>query len=137
MDGVKDRIKLFVKQIGITVQDFEKSIFVSNGYVNSISKSIGIDKIELIIEKYPNLNIEWVLIGKGEMVKGETEKEKYGVDITPLLDRIEKLSAENALLKKENEELKESNKKTGRSTDVPFSMVAEPEIGYKEKTEKR
>lgn len=133
MNGVKDRIKLFAKQIGMTIQDFEKSISVSNGYVNSISKSIGIDKIELILEKYPNLNIEWVLIGKGEMTKEETEKEKYGTDITPLLDRIEKLSAENALLKKENEDLKESNKKTGRSTDVPLSMVAEPEIGYKEK----
>lgn len=132
MNGVKDRIKLFAKQIGVTIQDFEKSISVSNGYVNSISRSIGIDKIESILEKYPNLNIEWVLIGKGEMIKEENEK-KHETDISPLLDRIEKLAAENALLKKENEDLKESNKKTGRSTDIPLPMVAEPEIGFKEK----
>lgn len=134
MNGVKDRIKLFIKKLGVTIQDFEKSISVSNGYVNSISKSIGIDKIGLILEKYPNLNIEWVLIGKGEMIKEEAEKEKFGTDLIPLLDRIEKLSAENALLKKENEELKESCKKISRSTDIPLSKAAESEISYKEKT---
>ena len=53
----------------MTVSAFEKSIGVANGYVNSISKSIGIDKISLILENYPNLNIEWLLTGRGEMLK--------------------------------------------------------------------
>ena len=66
---VKDRLKFFIKSIGLSVAEFEKSIYVSNGYVNSISKSIGIDKINLMLEKYPNLNIEWLLTGKGNMLK--------------------------------------------------------------------
>lgn len=66
---VKERLKIFIKSIGKSVAEFEKSIFVSNGYVNSISKSIGIDKLNMILEKYPNLNIEWLLTGKGEMIK--------------------------------------------------------------------
>lgn len=53
----------------MTVSAFEKSIGVANGYVNSISKSIGIDKVSLILEKYPNINIEWLLTGRGEMLK--------------------------------------------------------------------
>lgn len=70
--NVKERVKEFTKFFGITVSAFEKSIHVTNGYVNSISKSIGIDKIESILEIYPNLNIEWLLTGKGFMLKEDT-----------------------------------------------------------------
>ena len=49
----------------MTNRAFEESIEVSNGYINSISKSIGLDKLETIIEKYPNLNVEWLFTGNG------------------------------------------------------------------------
>lgn len=67
--NVKERVKKFVKHENIGIIDFEKSINVANGYVNSISKSIGIDKINAILENYPNLNIEWLLTGNGSMLK--------------------------------------------------------------------
>jgi len=67
--SVKNRLKDFLKSEKIAVTTFEKSIGVSNGYVNSISKSIGLDKLELIIEIYSNMNIEWLLTGKGSMLK--------------------------------------------------------------------
>lgn len=66
---VKDRVKAFCKSENITVSAFEASIGVANGYVNAISKSIGLDKIKIILEKYPNLNIEWLLVGYGDMHK--------------------------------------------------------------------
>lgn len=66
---VKDRIKAFCKAEKTTVSAFEKSIGVSNGYVNAISRSIGIDNLNTIIEIYSNLNIEWLLTGRGEMYK--------------------------------------------------------------------
>ncbi len=66
---VKTRIKQFCESQGLTVSGFEKSIGVANGYVNSISKSIGIDKICNVLEKYPNLNLEWLLTGSGPMLK--------------------------------------------------------------------
>lgn len=68
---VKDRIKIYCKEQNTTISAFEESIGVSNGYVNSISKSIGIDKIDAIIEKYSNINIEWLLTGKGNMLKSK------------------------------------------------------------------
>lgn len=67
--SVKIRIKDFCQSENITISAFEASIGVSNGYVNAISKSIGIDKLNTIIEKYSNLNIEWLLTGRGEMLK--------------------------------------------------------------------
>lgn len=70
--SVKERLKKYIKDEGLSVITFEKSINVSNGYVNSISKSIGLDKLNLIIENYPNLNIDWLLTGnKKNVVKPE------------------------------------------------------------------
>lgn len=66
---VKDRIKEFCKAEGIPVSAFEATIGVANGYVNAISKSVGIDKIKLILENFPNLDIEWLLVGTGTMTK--------------------------------------------------------------------
>ena len=66
---VKDRIKRFCKAEGIAISAFEKNIGVSNGYVNAISRSIGVDNLNTIIEKYSILNIEWLLTGRGEMLK--------------------------------------------------------------------
>lgn len=80
--AVKERIKVYVKSQGMTISDFEKSILASNGYVNSISKSIGVDKLELILEKYPNLSFEWLLTGKGEMFnRPESTKERKKIPV--------------------------------------------------------
>lgn len=72
MRSVKDRIAHFIKTKGITTIDFERSIGVSSGYVKNISKSVQPDKLETISDLYPELNIEWLLIGKGEMLKPDT-----------------------------------------------------------------
>jgi phage repressor protein C with HTH and peptisase S24 domain len=87
--SVKERIKEFIYKNNLSISEFEKSIGASNGYVNSISKSIGIDKLNSILEKYPNINIEWLLTGKGDMLREElpaqaepVEKDK-GIPLIP------------------------------------------------------
>lgn len=72
--SVKDRLKKYLKEHNLTIRAFEKSIDASNGYVNSISKGIGGDKILLIIEKYSNLDVVWLLTGKGEMIKSKKDR---------------------------------------------------------------
>lgn len=74
--NVKDRLKKFIAYEKITIRAFEESINASNGYVNSIHRSIGLDKLELMIEKYSKLNIEWLLTGKGTMLKSDVRKDK-------------------------------------------------------------
>jgi transcriptional regulator with XRE-family HTH domain len=70
--SVKKRIKIFIESQKMSISEFEKSISVGNGYINNISKSIGIDKLNLILEKYSNLNVEWLITGKGEMLRDNT-----------------------------------------------------------------
>lgn len=79
----KDRVKAYCKAMGIPVKVFEQTIGVSNGYVNSISKGLGSDKLIPIIEKYPNLSIEWLLTGRGEMLKTNRTSSDFSDHITP------------------------------------------------------
>ena len=71
---IKSRIKRFCADAGIPVSRFEKSIGVSNGYVNSISKGIATEKINRIRESYPTLNIDWLISGEGEMLVSQRKK---------------------------------------------------------------
>lgn len=102
--SVKDRIKTFIDYNNQSISLFEKSINASNGYINSISKSIGLDKLLLIIEKYPNLNVEWLLTGKGEMIKpkNSTKESKQDLSSIPIIKMDNKLDTYVELLKSDN-----------------------------------
>lgn len=75
--GLKERIKLFVKDYGITTRKFEESIGASNGYVNSIKKGIGGSYLLEIGRIYPNLNLNWLENGSGKMYLEDVVPEKF------------------------------------------------------------
>lgn len=72
---VKERLIEYIKSIGISQGKFEKSVGLSNGYVNNIRKSIQPDKIQSISLCYPSLNTGWLLTGEGAMLR-ESEESK-------------------------------------------------------------
>lgn len=134
--SVKNRIKEFCKYSKMPVTEFEKSLLVANGYVNSISKSIGIDKIELLLEIYPNLNIEWLLAGKGSMLKGNLNEENNLQDSTNYkelaearLELIEMLKEKVSKLNNDVIELA-SKKEYGSSVQRgAVEFLNEPQLG--------
>ena len=67
--GIKERLVEYLKIKNIKKVHFEKSINVSNGYVNNIVKNIPYEKLSIIKELYPDLNIDWLQFGEGEMIK--------------------------------------------------------------------
>ncbi|WP_272151102.1 hypothetical protein [Tenacibaculum aiptasiae] len=120
--SVKIRLKEVIKHHGLTVKSFEKSIDVSNGYVNSITKNIGFDKLILLIEKFPNLNVKWLISGKGEMfLEPKDSLDQFSIEeiITYIFDKKEKfrentaykLLMDNEFKEKVLEKLKEDKNK--------------------------
>jgi hypothetical protein len=69
---VKERLISFIKTLNIGQAAFEKSVGLSNGYVNNIRKSIQPDKLQKIALSYPQLNAGWLMTGDGEMLKQST-----------------------------------------------------------------
>lgn len=87
METTVQRIKRYIDKKGISVRTFEKSIGFSNGSFASQfknNKTIGIDKVENILQYYTDINPTWLLTGKGSMLIVE-ESSDIG-DAIPIYD---------------------------------------------------
>lgn len=68
-NSVKQRIKTYLKAKRFSGKYFCEAIGVSSGYISGMRKSIQPDKLNSIAIKFPDLNIEWLLTGEGEMLR--------------------------------------------------------------------
>jgi len=87
---INERIKKFCEYKRIAVSTFEKKSDLSNGYVKSIKKSLGTEKLDNVLNAFPELNREWLLYGEGEMLKSEASEIENNVEdavIVPFIDR--------------------------------------------------
>lgn len=66
--SVKQRLIQFIKYKRIGQGKFEKTVGLSNGYINQLRHSPSPQKIQMIIGAYPDLNQSWLLTGEGEML---------------------------------------------------------------------
>jgi transcriptional regulator with XRE-family HTH domain len=72
MTNTLRRIKQFIDYKGLSVKRFEEYVGMSNGSFASQlknNKTIGVDKLEKILFIYPEINLDWLLTGDGEMLK--------------------------------------------------------------------
>lgn len=68
---IKDRISKFIQYKNITIAEFERNVSLANGYIKKFKGSIGSDKLNNITSYYPDINIDWLITGKGSMLKSE------------------------------------------------------------------
>lgn len=121
--NITERIKLLADNECIKITQLEEKLGASKGVLSrSLKKGTDIQSkwLTLLVENYPRYNAKWLLTGRGEMILEMTSLE-YSNNI--LLTRIENLAAENALLKKEIEELN-GRKRYDESNSL--SIASEP-----------
>lgn len=87
---IKERLLAFIKAKGLSQRKFELSVGLSNGYVNNISKGIGAEKLQRIVEKYPDINQSWLMTGEGEMLlpTDGTAKDSIFIEMVKQKDKI-------------------------------------------------
>ncbi|OCB68576.1 peptidase S24 [Flavobacterium piscis] len=81
-ENTLQRIKHYLDYKGIKVSALEKEVGMSNGSFASQlknNKTIGLDKLENILSKHSDINIEWLLTGEGNMLKFDVLQEKGSV----------------------------------------------------------
>lgn len=64
----KTRLKEFVRMKGGTISGLEKKIGKGNAYFNSV-KNLSSEAIREVLSVYPDLNVDWLVTGKGEPIK--------------------------------------------------------------------
>ena len=72
-----ERLYQYIEYKGIKPTSFEKEIGISNGYFGKMNRrlsNVGSDIIEKIIEYCPDLNVEWLINGSGEMLKTKSKE---------------------------------------------------------------
>lgn len=130
MTDYRDKIKQFMEAKNIKPSFFVENMGFSNGLINKLIKKeihIGVDKLENILNFFPDLNPTWLF--------SHTPTHSYMVEepkasYTPqdnsiqkeLLNRIEELAGEKAILKKELLELKEQIKQKEPKQDFRMDL---------------
>jgi len=65
--GSKEKILQYIDYKGISIYKFEKIVGISNGSLKS-GKDFGVDKIPLIRDNCPDLNMDWLIYDEGNML---------------------------------------------------------------------
>ena len=84
MEGtVKERLKQFIKHLGISEREFCRRVGVGSAYIQSIRKSIMPDTLQQIAIQFPQLNPLWLMMGEGEMLLPEEKPEEKAPEAAP------------------------------------------------------
>ena len=110
---IKERIQTLIQALGISGREFCKSIGQSDSWNRMIGTTIGIDIVRNILRSYPNININWLVLGEGDIFIENTPNELR--ESTPKLyfnknleNLLEELRLDNKELRAENKQLRES-----------------------------
>ncbi len=86
--NIKERVLQFANNKGVSYETFFSRIGMSYGNFKGKSKKTPLNSkaIEDIFTIYPDLNLEWLLTGEGQMLKGEQKEENK--KLIPLYDDV-------------------------------------------------
>lgn len=107
---MKDRIQLILKSKNLSSSQFADEIQVQRSSISHIlsgRNKPSLDFVSKILSSYPELNSDWLLFGKGQMIKQEKAVQKYTEEIKPDLPAIEK--KEEVILEKETSPILQQN----------------------------
>ncbi len=74
----KERIEQVIKSLGLTARQFATEIHVQPGTISNMMagrNNPSLDVMRKILQRYPTLNPEWLILGKGDMWRTEPGKE--------------------------------------------------------------
>ncbi len=66
---IKERAELFCEKKDISLAAFCRTSNVSNGYFSNLKGEVGYKICKKIAKSYPELNLDWLQTGEGEMLK--------------------------------------------------------------------
>lgn len=72
METLQDRLKYFISAIDLSVNAFENQCGMAQGSVNKMTDKSRQRTLDKIHKNYPQLNMDWLKTGEGEMINPAT-----------------------------------------------------------------
>ncbi|MCA0381684.1 MAG: hypothetical protein LCH58_05955 [Bacteroidetes bacterium] len=116
-ENVTHRLLAWIEAENLTQAQVENAIQAGNGLISSAKKKntdLGVSWFQKIGRKYPNLNMNWLITGRGEMLlpgPGVAAPAAVAATDAALLAENIELLRENRQLRIQIEQLKEGRKK--------------------------
>lgn len=86
---MKQRLIIFAKTKELSIRALEDACGWAAGTIHKINHGIRSDNLASLAEKFPELNLRWLLLGEGEMLEGKSvEKSELSPESQMLLDEI-------------------------------------------------
>lgn len=103
---IHHRLEILMTHKGVNKNQLAKKLNLGSSYIGNMIKGtdFGVSKLQALTEAFPDVSIDWLLHGKGDMLK---EKNLVNEEIERLNNQIEDLTKENKEL---SVELRESQK---------------------------
>ena len=112
MSEVQERLIVLAKALNISPNQFSLSIGIDRSYVKKITKEIQTDALRSIFNTYPNVNLVWIITGKGDIfIKEDSDNallQHYMSENAELKEKIYDLNKEIGRLELMNELSKKS-----------------------------
>lgn len=110
MNTLQERLKRFITHLDLSVLAFENKCGMAQGTVNKMTDKSRQRTLEKIRKTYPQLNMEWLVTGKGEMlIPGAADAMPVAVESgtppTDLSKALDELAAQRRLLEKSQEQI--------------------------------
>lgn len=122
------RLKQIIEYYGITPHKFSQKIGLSEGTIRKIlnaNTSIKSENLEKLAQTFTEINLDWLITGRGEMLFSEhTTKDDHTSASPDALQMIADLARENGQLQAENAELKKEIARLGSARIVSAEAAA-------------
>ena len=110
---IKERIQVLIEALEVSGREFCKSIGQSNSWNRTIGKNIGTDIVVKILSTYPQVNINWLVLGEGDIFIENSTNELREAPSKLYFNKnyeamFEELRLDNKDLREENKKLRES-----------------------------
>lgn len=79
MQRISERIEKLIESLGVTKNKFSKEIGTSSALISQIvangKDSFRVDLIQKIVNRYPDVNVYWLMLGEGEIWRKKGSQE--------------------------------------------------------------
>lgn len=92
-DGISNRIEFLISALGMNNNSFANSLGKSASNIKQIidgKSKPGFDMLNLIKKKHPNVNLDWLLLGEGQIFVENTDKKTVKESTPELWENLKK-----------------------------------------------